>query len=172
MKRLTLIFSTVMLFVGMTIAQRTITGTVKDAKGESLIGANVSLKGTSIGTTTDVDGSFSIQADNASPILVISYVGFSDQEIVVGSQSKVDIIMQEGVLVQEVVVTATGIRKDAREIGYSYAKVSNDDVVNGKSPQLAQALSGKVAGLAVYNVSNSVDPQAKIVLRGYRSLTG
>ena len=145
---------------------------MKDAKGESLIGANVSLKGTSIGTTTDIDGSFSIQSDNASPILVVSYVGFSDQEIVVGTQSKVDIIMQEGVLVQEVVVTATGIRKDAREIGYSYAKVSNEDVVNGKSPQLAQALSGKVAGLAVYNVSNSVDPQAKIVLRGYRSLTG
>ena len=172
MKRLTLTISMVILLIGMTIAQRTITGTVKDAKGESLIGANVSLKGTSTGTTTDIDGSFSIQSDLASPILVVSYVGFSDQEIVVGTQSKVDIIMQEGVLVQEVVVTATGIRKDAREIGYSYAKVSNDDVINGKSPQLAQALSGKVAGLAVYNVSNSVDPQAKIVLRGYRSLTG
>lgn len=172
MKRLTLILSVVMLFVSMTFAQRTITGTVKDAKGEALIGANVSLKGTSTGTSTDVDGAFSIQAESANPILVISYIGFSDQEVAVGNQSVVNITMQEGVLVQEVVVTATGIRKDAREIGYSYAKVSNDDVVNGKSPQLAQALSGKVAGLAVYNVNNSVDPQAKIVLRGYRSLTG
>lgn len=172
MKRLTLILSIFMLFTGMTIAQRTITGIVKDAKGEILIGANVSLKGTSIGTTTDVDGSFSIQTDNSSPVLIVSYVGFSDQEIVVGSQSRVDIIMQEGVLVQEVVVTATGIRKDAREIGYSYSNVKAGDVINGRSPQLAQALSGKVAGLAIYNVNNSVDPQTKIVLRGYRSLTG
>jgi hypothetical protein len=63
--------------------------------------------------------------------------------------------------IAEVVVTATGIRKDAREIGYSYANVKSDDVVNGRSPQLAQALSGKVAGLAVYNVNNSVRPSGK-----------
>lgn len=70
------------------------------------------------------------------------------------------------------VVTAQGIRKNLREIPYAYSKVSTEDVTVGRSPQLAQALSGKVTGLAVYNVNNSVDPAVKVVLRGFRSLTG
>lgn len=75
-------------------------------------------------------------------------------------------------MIDEVIVTAQGIRRKAKELGYSVARVSNEDITNGRSPQLAQALSGKVSGLTVFNINNSVDPQVKITLRGYRSLTG
>ena len=73
---------------------------------------------------------------------------------------------------EEVVVTAQGIRRRPKELGYSVAKVDSEDLIVGRSPQLAQSLSGKVSGLAVYNVNNSVDPSVKITLRGYRSMTG
>ena len=69
-------------------------------------------------------------------------------------------------------MTAQGIRKSRREVSYAAAQLETSDVNVGRSPQLAQALSGKVTGLAIYNVNNSVDPAVKVVLRGYRSLTG
>lgn len=171
MKRLTLTLSMLLVCL-FAFAQRSIHGTIKDNKGEPLIGASVTIVGTNEGTVTDVNGMFNLNVPSNGKTLNVTYTGFTTKEIEIGDQSNIDVVMQDEVSLQEVVVTATGIKKDAREIGYSYAKVGNDDVVNGRSPQLAQALSGKVAGMAVYNVNNSVDPQAKIVLRGYRSLTG
>ncbi|MBK9568103.1 MAG: SusC/RagA family TonB-linked outer membrane protein [Saprospiraceae bacterium] len=170
-----LLLSILILFGGisMTLAQKTVSGKVTDSAGEAVIGANVLVKEASgIGTITDIDGMFSLSIPPDAKTLVFSYTGYETKEIVINDQAVINTTLTQGRLLEEVVVTATGIKKDAREIGYSYAKVSNDDVINGRSPQLAQALSGKVAGLAVYNVNNSVDPQAKIVLRGYRSLTG
>ncbi|MFZ1457889.1 MAG: carboxypeptidase-like regulatory domain-containing protein, partial [Saprospiraceae bacterium] len=170
-----LLLSILILFGGisMTLAQKTVSGKVTDSAGEAVIGANVLVKEASgIGTITDIDGMFSLSIPPDAKTLVFSYTGYETKEIVINDQAVINTTLAQGRLLEEVVVTATGIKKDAREIGYSYAKVSNADVINGRSPQLAQALSGKVAGLAVYNVNNSVDPQAKIVLRGYRSLTG
>ncbi len=108
-------------------------------------------------------------ADNA--VLIFSATGFTDTESKVSKNGSISLQKKVDEL-ENVVVTAQGIRKKQREIGYSYAKVSNEEINVGKSPQLAQALSGKVSGLAIYNVNNSVDPAVKIVLRGYRSLTG
>jgi TonB-linked SusC/RagA family outer membrane protein len=172
MKRFLLYLILLITSASSLVAQRTITGKVTDDKGEVLIGAGVQVKGSTAGTATDVDGMYSLLVPADATILVVSYTGFAAQEVQIGNLSTVNVSLKEGVSIAEVVVTATGIRKDAREIGYSYANVKSEDVINGRSPQLAQALSGKVAGLAVYNVNNSVDPQAKIVLRGYRSLTG
>ena len=172
MKRFLLYLVLLIASASTTLAQRSVTGKVFDEKGEALIGASVQVKGTTVGTATDVEGMFTLNVPANGTTLTISYTGFEAQEVEIGNQNNINITLKEGALIQEVVVTATGIRKDAREIGYSYANVKAEDVINGRSPQLAQALSGKVAGLAVYNVSNSVDPQAKIVLRGYRSLTG
>jgi TonB-dependent SusC/RagA subfamily outer membrane receptor len=97
----------------------------------------------------------------------------ADVEQKVGKSTVINVSLSKLVNeLENVVVTAQGIKKKTKEIGYSYAKVTNEDVTNGHSPQLAQALSGKVSGLAVYNVNNSVEPGVKLVLRGYRSLTG
>jgi TonB-linked SusC/RagA family outer membrane protein len=163
-----------LMFLGMAsfaVAQRTITGLLSGSDGEPLVGASIVVKGTNVGALTDVDGKFSLAVPKDAQTLVFSFVGYSSQEMPVGTNTEFNVKLASGQL-DEVVVTAQGIRKNQREIGYSYSKVSTDDITVGRSPQLAQALAGKVTGLAVYNVNNSVDPAVKIVLRGYRSLTG
>lgn len=168
----TLVVALLCFSIAVTAQVRPITGTVKDEQGAPVPSVSVKIKGTTTATVGDASGNFRISAaDNA--VLVFSAVGFNEVEQKVGKSSVLNISLSKTVNeLENVVVTAQGIRKKTKEIGYSYARVSNDEVTNGRSPQLAQALSGKVSGLAVYNVNNSVDPQTKLVLRGYRSLTG
>lgn len=158
--------------VAVTAQVRPITGTVKDDQGAPVPNVSVKVKGSSTATVADANGSFRINASESS-VLVFTAVGFNDYEQRVGKSSVLNISLSKKVNeLENVVVTAQGIRKKSKEIGYSYARVSNEEINVGHSPQLAQALSGKVSGLAIYNVNNSVDPSVKIVLRGYRSLTG
>jgi TonB-linked SusC/RagA family outer membrane protein len=157
--------------VGMALAQKVVTGTITNSDGEGLVGASVVVKGTNVGVVTDIDGKYSLAVPNNAKTLVVSFVGHQTQEVAMGSDAEISVKLMTGQL-EEVVVTAQGIRKNQRDIGYSYSKVSTDEITVGRSPQLAQALSGKVTGLAVYNINNSVDPAVKLVLRGYRSLTG
>ena len=171
MKKIVLSLFMFLGIVGFAMAQRAVTGTISSPEGEPLVGASVTVKGTTVGALTDVDGKFSLTVPKEAQTLLFSFVGYQTQEVSIGTNTEFTIKLASGQL-EEVVVTAQGIRKNQREIGYSYSKVGTDDITVGRSPQLAQALAGKVTGLAVYNVNNSVDPAVKIVLRGYRSLTG
>ncbi|GAB2561115.1 SusC/RagA family TonB-linked outer membrane protein [Spirosoma aerophilum] len=157
----------------MLAQNRVVTGKVTSSEdGSVLPGVTVLIKGTSQGTTTNSDGTFQISAAKGA-ILQVSFIGFATESIKLENQTSVNVAMKpDASQLQEIVVTAQGIRKSQREIGYAISKVETEDVTVGRSPQLAQALSGKVTGLAVYNVNNSVDPAVKVVLRGYRSLTG
>ena len=150
---------------------RPVTGTVKDDKGAAVAYASVKVKGQASAVVADEKGNFKISAaQNAS--LVVSATGFASKEVKATATS-IDVVLTRQVDdLENVVVTAQGIRKKSKEIGYAYSKVSNDEINVGRSPQLTQALAGKVSGLAVYTVNNSVDPAVKVVLRGYRSLTG
>lgn len=150
---------------------RPVTGTVKDDKGAAVAYASVKVKGQASAVVADEKGNFKISAaPNAS--LVVSATGFASSEVT-ASAATIDVVLTRQVEdLENVVVTAQGIRKKSKEIGYAYSKVSNDEINVGRSPQLTQALAGKVSGLAVYTVNNSVDPAVKVVLRGYRSLTG
>ena len=150
---------------------RPVTGTVKDDKGAAVAYASVKVKGQTSAVVADEKGNFKISAaPNAS--LVVSATGFASSEVK-ASGATIDVVLTRQVEdLENVVVTAQGIRKKSKEIGYAYSKVSNDEINVGRSPQLTQALAGKVSGLAVYTVNNSVDPAVKVVLRGYRSLTG
>ncbi|MEN9686514.1 MAG: hypothetical protein RLZZ28_2300 [Bacteroidota bacterium] len=166
----------VVALLGFSIAAiaqvRPITGTVKDDQGAPVPGVSVKVKGGSTNAIGDANGSFKISASE-NDVLVFSAVGFGSIEQKVGKASALNIALAKTVNeLENVVVTAQGIKKKSKEIGYAYAKVSNEEINVGRSPQLAQALSGKVSGLAIYNVNNSVDPAVKVVLRGYRSLTG
>ena len=164
-----------MLFALPSLAQdRVIDGKVTSSEdGTSLPGVNVTIKGTARGTTTDANGEYSLTVPANVNTLVFSFIGFKSQEITVGNNKTINALLAaDASQLQEIVVTAQGIRKNQRELGYAASTVKNEDLTVGRSPQLAQALSGKVTGLAVYNVNNSVDPSVKIVLRGYRSLTG
>ena len=173
MKIVSTMFAMLLCFSIVATAQvRVVTGTVKDDKGAPVPNASVRVKGATTAVVADNQGNFRISADeNAS--LVFSAVGFGEYEQKVGKSAVFNVSLAKTVSeLDGVVVTAQGIRKKAKEIGYSYSKINTDEVNVGRSPQLAQALSGKVSGLAVYNVNNSVDPAVKLVLRGYRSLTG
>jgi TonB-linked SusC/RagA family outer membrane protein len=172
MRKFLVLFTAVLLAFAATAQTRSISGKITDEKGASVDGASIQIKGTTVGTTADAQGNFKLNAKTGD-VLVISAVNFGQREVRVGNGATISVSLNRAeALMEEVVVTAQGIRKKPKEIGYAYAKVSGDEVTVGRSPQLAQALSGKVSGLAIYNVNNSVDPQVKVVLRGYRSLTG
>ena len=150
---------------------RQVTGSVKDESGAAVGFATVKIKGQTAASVADEKGNFKISAA-ATATLEISATGFALAEVKAKSTNLSVVLTRKVDDLEKVVVTAQGIRKKSKEIGYSYSRVSNEDLVVGRSPQLTQALAGKVSGLAVYTVNNSVDPAVKVVLRGYRSLTG
>jgi TonB-dependent SusC/RagA subfamily outer membrane receptor len=172
--RKVLLISLLLIWANALFAQeKLVKGRVTSSDdGTGLPGVSVVIKGTSKGTVTDANGNYQIQVAPGNS-LNYSYIGFVGQTIAIADKSEVNLTLKtDAGILNEVVVTAQGIRKNQREIGYAYSKVKTEDLTVGRSPQLAQALAGKVTGLAVYNVNNSVDPAVKIVLRGYRSLTG
>lgn len=171
-KVMTLLTAFVLLCVLAIGQTRTITGKVRNDKGDVLPFATVAVKGTNRTVTADAEGNFKIEAGTGD-VLVISSTGQEAKEFKVGAGNEVVATLgAKGGQLEEVVVTAQGIRRRPKELGYSVAQINNSDITVGRSPQLAQSLSGKVSGLAVYNVNNSVDPAVKITLRGYRSMTG
>lgn len=171
-----LLYTLVVLF-SMSLAAnaqiRTLKGKVGDQNSAPLQGVTVRLLGKAEkAAVTNEKGEFEIKASTGD-FLLFSSVGFRTERIKVTAAGTLNVTLTVEVnIMDEVVVTAQGIRKKSKEIGYSYTKVSNEEITLGRSPQLTQALSGKVSGLAIYTVNNSVDPSVKVILRGYRSLTG
>jgi len=153
--------------------ERTVKGRITSSQdGSGLPGVNVVVKGTTNGTVTDVEGNYTIVAP-ASGTLVFSFIGLKSQEVVIGERTVIDVPMDQDVTqLTEVVVTALGIEKSAKSIGYSVAKVKSDELTQAKAFNVSQALTGKVAGLQINNVSSGVNPQTRITLRGNRSFTG
>ena len=170
-KIVTSLFLAVLVFASANAQVRSVTGTVKDDKGVAVAYATVKVKGQTSASVADVNGNFKINAA-ANATLQVSATGFASAEVKATATTLSIVLNRQADELDNVVVTAQGIRKKSKEIGYSYAKVSSEELSVGRSPQLTQALAGKVSGLAVYTVNNSVDPAVKVVLRGYRSLTG
>ncbi|MDR0756399.1 MAG: carboxypeptidase-like regulatory domain-containing protein, partial [Tannerella sp.] len=153
--------------------QTTVSGKVLDEYSEALIGASVSVTGTTDGTVTDVDGSFRFTTARALPLtLKISYVGYAEQ-IVEYAGRPVQIVLKENVeALDEVVVTAGGIFRSRREQGYTATRVTAEELTVSKPTSVGAGLTGKVAGLQVNAISSGVNPTFRLVLRGNRSLTG
>ena len=163
-----------MLVMGITnlFAQgsRTITGTVTNAEGLPVLGANVIIKGTTTGVTSDFDGNYSINA-NADDVLVFSYVGFRDQEVPVGTQTLIDVQLAEDVAaLDEVVVVGYGTQKKG-DITSSVAHVDSEDFVKAPVKDIGQLLTGKVAGLTITNSSGNPNDPPSIFLRGTSSIS-
>lgn len=171
MKRLFMMF---VIALGMTtamVAQRTVMGTVTGDDGAPLIGATVSVKGTSVGTFTDVDGKYEIEVPDNSRTLVFSYTGFQTQEVELGASNVVDVTLSAGQVLEEVVVTALGVTRYKNELAYSAQKVDGEEISASRDPNMVNALSGRVAGLNVKR-NNNFGGSTNIVLRGSKSLTG
>jgi len=154
------------------VAQRTISGTITNAEGEGLIGANVIVKGTSIGTVADFNGFFQLEVPSDATAIMVSYTGFDTKEITLGVSNVVDVELTEGLFMEEVVVTALGIDRNARDVAYANQIVESEDLLSAPNKNALEALRGKVAGVKISTGSGSVAASTRIVLRGEGSLTG
>jgi TonB-linked SusC/RagA family outer membrane protein len=140
----------VMLSALSSFAQVALTGKVKDPSGELLPGVSVLIKGTLNGTTTDMDGTFKLTVPSKESLLVFSSIGYAPKEISVGNQSFLEIGLEEDLKsLNEIVVTALGIKKDARRIGVAIQTVDGASIVKAREPNAINALVGKVAGLTI-----------------------
>ncbi|GBU07781.1 SusC/RagA family TonB-linked outer membrane protein [Bacteroidales bacterium] len=149
-----------------------ITGTIKDKTGLELIGATVVEKGTNNGTATDADGNFTLStAPNA--ILLVSYIGFNAKEISVDGNNKLSLTLEDDTrILDEVVVTALGIKREKKALGYSMQELTGDGMTETRDPNVANALSGKVAGLQIKQSGTGPAGSSRIILRGNNSLMG
>ena len=173
MKKFSLLLFAFVCAIGTMMAQRTVSGTLTDASGEALIGANVIVKGTTTGTITDFDGNFSIEVPEDASTLVFSYAGFTTQEVDITGQSTVSVVLAEGLALDEVVVTALGIKRDEKSLGYSVQEIGGSDLVQTQSTNIVNNLAGNIAGVQVISgAGSSVGGSAKIRIRGVNGLTG
>ena len=149
-----------------------LSGQVTDENDEGLPGASVLVKGTSIGTTTDINGNYSLTVpDNA--VVIYSFVGYLTQEVVVGNKSRIDIKLELDIAqLQEVVVTALGIEKEQKTLGYATSKVAPEEFTVNRSPVFMDALQGKVAGVNIQKLGSGPQGSSKIRIRGVSSFGG
>lgn len=139
--------------------------------GQPVVGATVTVKGTTIGTTTDYQGKYVINVPAGTTTLVFSFVGLKTQEIAIEGKTTIDVVMEPEVTdVQEVVITAYGIKRSPKEMGYATAKVSNKEITEAGVTNVVTGLSGKVSGLQINTLNNGVNPDTRITLRGNRHI--
>ena len=155
-------------------AQTTISGVVTGASdGAPVPGATVVAKGVAgVGTITDMDGKFSLKVPANVNILTVSFVGMKSQDVDITGKSTVNVALQSGdVSLNDVVVTAIGIKRDEKSLGYSATKVSSDDL-KSKGTSMMNSLQGKIAGVNISSASSGPGGSTKVILRGYSSLSG
>ena len=153
---------------------RTINGSVtSDDDGSGLPGVNVILQGTTVGTTTDVNGSYSLAIPSDGGTLVFSFIGLASQEVEVGARSVVDVVMSSDVEeLQEVVVTALGITKEKAALGYAVTSVGGEQLEARPEADIARLLRGKVPGVDITSQSGVSGTGTNIIIRGYTSISG
>lgn len=175
MKKPLLSLMVLLLFTITVWAQtRTITGTVIAAGDKQpLPGVSVRLKGQKVGTQTGANGRYSIQVSGTNLSLEFSYLGFKTQTKAIGSNDQVDVsLIDDETNLNEIVVTALGIKREKRTLTYSTQEVNGNALVAAKENNLVNALAGKVAGVQITNSSGAAGSSSKIVIRGNTSLTG
>ncbi len=158
--------------VHLTQESHLVTGTVTAAQdGSPLIGVTILIKGSAVGTTTDIDGHYSIEVPSEEDVLVFSFVSYEAIEIVVGNQQVIDVQMELGTeFLDEVIVTALGISRDEKSLGYSVESVEGDEMRRVTQENVLNALSGKVAGVTISS-TGGIGSSVSMVIRGATSLS-
>lgn len=159
---------------GSVMAQQTVTGTVTSAVDEApLPGVSVLVKGTNTGTSTDAQGKFVIEVPDNNAVLVLSFIGFTTQEVQVGAQTNISIQMREDATeLSEVVVTALGIEREKKALTYTVQEVQTRELAEARELNVINSLSGKVAGLSINRAGTGVGGGTRVLLRGNRSIFG
>lgn len=163
--------TTIFLFAGVYAQQLKVSGVVADSKSqETLPGVNVTVKGTSKGVTTDATGKFSISVAKGS-ILTFSYLGYTSQDVLASANMMVA-LDPSATQLNEVVVTALGIKRERKALGFAMQEVKSDELVKTSESNVVSAIQGKVAGVDISQSGSGTGGSAKITIRGNRSLSG
>ncbi len=172
-KRLLLLLALLMGSYSLSAQSKTVSGTITDAAdGSPLPGVNVLVQGTTNGTQSDFDGNYSIDVDEGDT-LVFSYLGMSSQSITVGSSNTVNVSMSEDASqLDEVVVTALGIKRQEKTLTYAQQTVDSDEITKTRDINFLNSINGKTAGVEIKKSSSGAGGSTKIVLRGNKSLSG
>ncbi|MBK6931874.1 MAG: SusC/RagA family TonB-linked outer membrane protein [Saprospirales bacterium] len=160
-------------FLGAPLYAQMVSGKVIDAAtGEALLGVTISETGTRNGTITDVNGAYSLRLTNANATLNFSIVGYSPVSLAVNGQATLDVAMESGTNIDEVVVTALGIRKESKKVGYSVTQVDGSSLTQARETNVINSLTGRVAGLNVSGTVSGPAGSSRITLRGNTSISG
>ena len=152
--------------------KKAIKGKVIDETGEAIPGVSVLVKGTTVGTITNIDGQYSVEVPAGAQTLVFSFVGMTTKEEVVGTSSEINVTLKsESIGVDEVVVTALGIQRDKKTLTYSSQQVSGEEMLKAKDINFMSSLSGKSAGLEIKKSVSGAGGSTRTVLRGSKSLS-
>ena len=159
------------VFCLVSFAQSSVTGIVKDKTGEPIVGASILIKGTSTGTVTDINGNFTIQKANPSDVLVISSIGYANQNVKVGNQTKLNVVLQDDMAnLEEVVVIGYGTMK-RRDLTGSVASVTGEALAKNPVSNIAEALQGQLPGVNVISQDGRPGATMSIRVRGGGSIT-
>ncbi len=170
-QRFVLALAGLLMALGLNAQDITVKGTVKDNTGEPVIGAGVVVKGTTRGTSTDIDGNYTL-ACAPDAVLEFSFIGMETQNVAVGGRRNIDVTIQpDSEFLTESVVTALGITREKKTLGYAIQDVGGATLLDAHEANLANALTGKVAGVEIIRSSNGPGASSRIVLRGNNSLT-
>ena len=152
---------------------REISGVVTSADdGLSIPGVSVIVKGTTIGTTTDFDGKYSLNVPEDGKFLIFSFVGMTMQEVEISSASLNVVMESESIGMDEVIVTAIGIKKSEKSLGYAATNVKSEELVKARTNNIVEGLQGRVAGVQISNTSGEPGSSTSVVIRGYSSVSG
>lgn len=153
--------------------QKSVSGTVTDQNGQPLPGVSIYIEGTSTGTTSDFDGKYTIAVNSDQAVLVFSFIGMTRVVRTVGANTVIDVVMVEDAQgLDEVVVTALGIQKESKRLGYSVTSVDADDMVTNRTTNMMESLTGKVAGLNITPPAAGAGSSMQIRLRGQAAFAG
>ncbi len=176
MKKIMTLLIALILFSSISVFAQTVeirgVVTSKD-DGMAIPGVTVSVKGTTLGTVTNMDGNYTIKISSDAQTLVFSYIGMKSQEVEIAGQTTINVILESDVQdIGEVVVTALGIKSEKKALGYSTSEVKSEELMATRTGNFATALGGKVAGLNISSTSSQGGSGTRIVLRGGSSITG
>lgn len=171
-RRAGLLFAASLLAFQLSAQERELTGSIFEADGVTpLIGATVKVKGSNVGTVSDLDGHFRLRVDGKDVVLVVSYMGFVPQEVKADARGNLRVVLQESsVMLNETVVTALGITREQKSLGYAVSKLGEDEVTSNLSNNWLNALDGKVAGLTMASAGAGPGSSLRVTLRGDQSL--
>src|SRR6476646_10070714 len=173
MRKIASLLSVLMLVCALAFGQnRAVSGTVRDANGNPIPFATITVVGTNTATQADASGNFTLKNVASNARLTITATGFAGQTVASSSNlSTVTLTRTENQL-SEVVVTALGVRRQPKELGYSTARISNTELTQARVTNIATGLAGKVSGLQINTTNSGVSPTTRVTLRGNRSILG